>query len=243
MATKIGGTVQITAQDVFTQSTVQQHDLGAKAYSSDGRTFRYVKAGAVALVPGNFLQSPAVVANHVNLTPTALPSAGDTTITVTLGATAATANYYAGGVVVVEKGTLGVGQTLMIKSHPAAGSAATLVLTLEDPVVTTMTGTVTVSLIANNYNGVIQTPVTTLTGVVVGVAVAPLAIASFGWICSKGLTGALADGAITVGTVGVACPGAAAGAAKVMAATLKQVGVFQKTTIDTQVTPCYVTID
>ena len=243
MATKIGATVQVTAQDIATYTTVQQHDLGAKAYSSDGRTFRYVKAGAAALIPGNWLQSPAVVANHVNLTPTALPSAGDNTITVTLGNTAATANQYAGGMLVVEKGTTGAGQSLMIKSHPAAAGNATLVLTLEDPFITTLTGTVTVSLISNLYNGVIQTPVTTLTGTPVGVAVAPIAISNYGWICSRGLTGALADGAITVGTVASAVPSAAAGAAKVMAATLTQVGMVAKTSIDTQITPTFVTID
>lgn len=243
MATRIGSTPLVTAQDVFNYTSTQQQDLGAKAYSSDGRTFRYVKVGATALVPGNWIQSPAVVANHVNLTPTALPSAGDTTITVTLGNTAATANQYAGGMLVVEKGTLGVGQSVMIKSHPAASGSATLVVTLEDPFVTTITGTVTVSLIANLYNGVIACPVTTLTGTPVGVAVAPITASYYGWICSRGLTGALADGAITVGTVGCAVPSAAAGAAKVMAATLKQVGMFSKTTIDTQVTPCFVTID
>jgi len=241
--TNIGPSVQIAAQDIFTSSTVQQHILGEKAFSSDGRTFRYVKAGASALVPGNVLQSPAIVANHVNLTPTALPSVGATTLTVTLGATAATANQYSGGYLVVEKGTLGVGQTLLISSHPAAGSSATLTLTLADPVATTITGTVTVSLVRNNYDGVIQAPVTTLTGTPVGVAVLAIPAASFGWICTGGVTGVLADGAITVGTVGCAVPSAAAGAAKVMAATLFQIGTFCKTTIDTQVTPCYLTLD
>jgi len=243
MSTSIGPSVQIAAQDIFTSSATQQHVLGEKGFSSDGRTFRYVRAGAAALVPGNVLQSPAIVANHVNLTPTALPSVGATTITVTLGATAATANQYSGGYVVVEKGTLGVGQTLLISSHPAAGSGATLTLTLADPVVTTITGTVTVSLVKNNYDGVIQTPVTTLTGTPVGVAVLAIPATYYGWICTGGVTGVLADGVITVGTVGCAVPSAAAGAAKVMAATLFQIGTFCKTTIDTQVTPCYLTLD
>ena len=243
MATQVGGTVQAAAQDLFSASTVQQHNLGDKAYSGDGRTFRYVKAGASALVPGNWLQSPAVVANHVNLTPTAVFAVGATEVTVTLGATAATANQYSGGILVVEKGTTGAGMTYKIKSHPAAGSGATLTLTLDDAVTVATSGTVTVSLIANLYNGVIQTPVTTLTGTPVGVAATAIAAGSFGWIVSKGLTGALADGAITVGTVGCAVPSAAAGAAKVMAATLFEVGTFSKTSIDTQITPCFVNID
>lgn len=243
MSTQIGPTVEVTAQDLYTYTTVQQHNLGEKAYSPDGRTFRYVKAGATALVPGDVQQSPAIVANHVNLTPTAAVVVGDTTITVTLGATLASANQYVGGYVVVEKGTTGAGQSLLIKSHPAAAQSATLTLTLSDPVQVATSGTVTVSLVANMYNGVIQTPVTTLTGTPVGVAVGAIPAASFGWICSRGVTGVKADGTITVGTVGVAVPSAAAGAAKVMAATLYEVGAFCKTTIDTQVTPCMVSID
>lgn len=243
MSTQIGPSVQVAAQDLYTYSTTQQHVLGEKAYSPDGRTFRYVKVGATALVPGNVIQSPAVVPNHVNLTPTAAASVGDTTITVTLGATAATANQYAGGYIVVEKGTTGAGQSLLIKNHPAANSAATLLLTLSDPFQVATSGTVTMSLVLNNYNGVIQTPVTTLTGTPVGVAVGAIPAANFGWICSRGITGVLADGAITVGTVGVAVPSAAAGAAKVMAATLFQVGMPCKTSIDTQITPMYVSLD
>lgn len=243
MATQLGPSVQVVAQNVSVSSTTQQHVLGEKAFTSDGRTFRYVKAGASALVPGDVIQSPAIVANHVNLTPTATAAVGDTTLTVTLGATAATANQYAGGYLVIEKGTTGAGQTLLIKSHPAASSSATLTLTLSDPFVVATSGTVTASLVANNYSGVIQAPVTTLTGTPVGVAVAAIPAASFGWICSRGITGVKADGAITVGTVGVAVPSAAAGAAKVMAATLFQIGTFCKTTIDTQITPCYLTLD
>lgn len=243
MTTQLTGALQVVGQDLYKYGTTQNHNFGERAVSPDGRVFRYAKAGATALVPGNWLQSPVVAANHVNLTPTAVSAVGATSITVTLGATAATANQYAGGMVVVEKGSTGAGQSLLIKSHPAADSSATLVLTLEDPVQVATSGTITVSLIANRYNGVIQTPATTLTGTPVGVAVGAIPAGEFGWICSQGLTGALSDGAITVGTVGIAVPSAAAGAAKVMAATLFPVGQFAKTSIDAQVTPCFVDLD
>lgn len=243
MSTQLGPTPGAVAQGLYDYSTTQQHVLGEKSVSPDGRTFRYVKVGATALVPGNVIQSPAIVANHVNLTPTAVVAVGDTTVTVTLGNTLATANQYSGGYLVVEKGTTGAGQSLLIKSHPAALASGTLLLTLSDPFQVATSGTVTMSLVQNNYNGVIQTPITTLTGTPVGVAVGAIPAANFGWICSRGITGVLADGTITVGTVGAAVPSAAAGAAKVMAATLFEVGAFCKTTIDTQITPCYVSLD
>lgn len=240
MSTQLGPSPQVISQGLYTADSNQNQVLGEKAFSNDGRTFRYVKNGAVALIPGNVLQSPAITAAHVNWTPAALSALGDTSFITT--ALTFVLNEYANGYLVIEKGTLGVGQTLMIKSNPAA-TAAVATFQLSDPVAVTSTGTVTHSLVRNPYNGVIQTPITTLTGTPVGVAVAALPISNFGWIASRGITGVTADGAITVGTVAAAVPAAAAGAAKVMAATLFQIGAFSKTTIDTQVTPCYLTLD
>lgn len=243
MSTKLTSGTEINSQDTNTFSATQQHVLGEKAYSPDGRTWRYVKVGGTTLVPGNVIQSPAVTPNHVNLTPTAVSAVGDTTITLTLGNTAATANQYTGGYLIIEKGTTGAGQTLLIKSHPAASALATLQVTLDDPIQTATSGTITASLVANKYNGVIQCPVTTLTGTPVGVAVAPITNAQFGWICSRGVVGTLADGAQTVGVTSAAVPSAAAGAAKVMAATLYSIGMWCKTSIDTQITPLDLTLD
>lgn len=240
MATQLGPTPMTLAQDLFTSGTTQNHVLGEKAYSNDGRTFRYVKVGAAALVPGNVLQSPAVTAAHTNITPTAVSAVGDTTITTSSITTVA--NEYANGTMVVEKGSTGAGLTYLIKSNPAV-SAAACTFVLSDPISVATTGTITVSFIRNPYNGVIQYPITTGTGTPVGVAVTPIAIGGFGWICSRGITGVLADGAQTVGVTGAAVPAGAAGAAKVMAATLFQIGVWSKTTIDTQITPCYLTLD
>lgn len=239
-STQLGPSPTIISQGLYATDSNQNQVLGEKAFSNDGRTFRYVKAGAVALVPGNVIQSPAITAAHVNWTPAALSTIGDTTFVTT--ALTFVANEYANGYLVIEKGTLGVGQTLLIKSNPAA-TAAVATFTLTDAVAVTSTGTVTHSLVRNPYNGVIQMPVTTGTGTAMGAAVAAIPISNFGWICSRGITGVLADGAQTVGVTAAAVPAAAAGAAKVMAATLFQIGVWCKTTIDTQVTPCYLTLD
>lgn len=242
MATQLGGTVQIVAQDVYKTSTIQQHVLGEKAYSSDGRTFRYAKVGAVALVPGNVLQGSAVVANHVNLTPTAVVAVNDTTMTVTLGATAATENQYSGGYLITELGTTGRGQTLLIKSHPAASSSATLVVTLSDPFIVATSGTVTVSLIANPYNGVLQSIATTLTSPIVGAAVLANPAASFGWIQTRGTCGILVSGTPIVGS-SVGVPTTTAGMAIADSAILNHIGVTLKAAVTTQNTPVFLTID
>lgn len=242
MSTQLGGSVQISGQDLFTSSTVQQHVLGDKTFSSDGRAFRYVKAGASALVAGNALQSAAVVPFHVNLTPTAVSAVGDATVTVTLGATAATANQYAGGYLVVEIGTTGAGQTLKIKSHPAASSSGTLLVTLEDTFYVATSGTITMSLIANRYDGVIQSPTTTLTGTIVGVAVTAIPAAGFGWICTRGVTALLVSGAPIVGSA-VGVPTTTAGMAVADSAILTHIGVVAKAAITTQNTPVDIKLD
>lgn len=241
MSTNLGGSTSIASQDLFTTSTTQQHVLGEKVFSPDGRAFRYVQAGAAALVPGQVVQSSAIVTNHVNLTPTANAAVGDRTFTVTLGATAATANQYAGGYLVIELGTTGAGQTLLIKSHPAANASATLTLTLEDPFQIATSGTVTADLIANRYSAVINTP-TTATANIVGVSTVAIPANAYGWIQTRGIAGVLTSGTPAAGT-GVGAGTTLAGAVLVNTATLQPMGTVAKTAITSQYTPVYLTID
>jgi len=193
------GATQIAGQDIFTTSTSANTNLGALATTGDGRYYRYSSLGAVAAVPGKLYQAAAEITNHQNLAPTANGAIGDRTITVTLGATAATANYYAGGYAVISDST-GEGYMYEIASHPAAGSGLTLQLTLVDPLLTTTASASTkVDLIPNPYSATIVNP-TTATSAPIGAAVFPVAIGGFGWMQVSGPTVLLADGAITVGT-------------------------------------------
>ncbi len=239
-STQLGPSPLVVSQGLYAQDTNQNQVLGEKAFSNDGRTFRYVKNGLVALRSGDVIQSPAITAAHVNWTPAALSTAGDTTFITT--ALTFVVNEYANGYLVDEIATLGRGQTLLIRSNPVS-TAAVATFTLADAFDVTETGTVTHSLVRNPYNGVIQYPVTTGTGTPIGAAVKALAISNFGWVCSRGITGVLSDAAQTVGVTGAAVPSAAAGAAKVMAATLFGIGTWCKTSIDVQVTPAYLTLD
>jgi len=202
------GATQIAGQDIFTTSTSANTNLGALATTGDGRYYRYSSLGAVAAVPGKLYQAAAEITNHQNLAPTANGAIGDRTITVTLGATAATANYYAGGYAMITTST-GEGYMYEIASHPAALLSATLQLTLVDPLLTTTASASTkVDLIPNPYSATIVNP-TTATSAPIGAAVFPVAIGGFGWMQVSGPTVLLADGAITVGTNLVASNGTA----------------------------------
>lgn len=231
---------QTAAQSLMSDSSVQLHDLGAQMVGNDGRKFRYVGAGATALVPGKLQQGPAVVANHQNIAVAAAAAAAATSVTVTLGATAATANQYSGGLMFVND-EAGEGHTYKIKSHPAADASAALVVTLEDGIIVALTTSSQVSLWPNPYNGVIVHPATA-TNAAVGVAIYPITALYYGWVQTAGPVACLNDAGTVVG-LGVAPSAAVAGAVKTMAATLSQVGYAQIAGVDTEYRPIYLTID
>lgn len=206
---QLTGFIQAAGQELYTSSTTQVHALGTPMLGPSGALYRYAKAGAT-LVAGNWLQSPAQVADHQNIA-CAAAAIGATSVTVTLAGTAATANQYAGGKLVVTI-TPGLGQEVNIIGHPAADASATLVLTLGEPLRVAFTTDTRIDLVPNQYNGVIQSPVTTLTGVPVGVATNIITSGEYGWICVEGLCGALIAGTPAVGS-GLVLPGTAAGAA------------------------------
>lgn len=187
---------------------------GVKFFERAGdRVFALVQNGAVALVSGVLVQGPASIgANHTGLTVATAPI-GSTQITVTLGATAVTANQYAGGFVVISAGT-GAGQTLEISSHPAAAASATVVLTLRDPLsVATLVTDSKASLTLPQYgsvngvdvttSGVVISP-TTATGRTIGVTITPIpastaTIPTYGFIQTVGPVACLNGAGTAIG--------------------------------------------
>jgi len=231
-------------QPAFTSLDTPLHAIGTLATTSDGRKFRYARAGASALVAGDMIQAPAQLVNHDQLTPSAA-AIGATEISVTLGATAVTANQYANGWICIDT-TPGLGQFLKIQSHPAADASAAVVLTLfpEDALTVALTSSSRVTLVPNPYSAVIQTPVTTLTGAAIGAAIYPIAAGEYGWIQSGGPAAVLIAGTPGVG-LAVVVPATAAGAVVVdgAAAATPPVGYMMVTGVDGKVLPVYLTID
>ena len=155
-------------QPAFTSLEEPLHRVGTLATTSDGRKYRYVKVGGSALVVGNMIQAKAQNTDLDQLT--VVTGALDSNeLTVTLGSAALTANQLAGGLAIIDT-TPGLGYSYTIESHPAADASANVVLTLVETIQVALTTSSRVSLSANAYNGVIQSPVTTLTGAVVGAA-------------------------------------------------------------------------
>lgn len=193
--------------------------VGQKFDTSDGRVLTFVQNGAVALASGVLTQAPVQVTAFQKLAmtvPTATPAtAGTFQILVTNGATKLNLNQFQQGYLITASGT-GLGQTLKIASHQAAAASGTFLVTLEDPIQTTLDATTTVNLIANPYIGVVISSHTTL-GTPVGVTLTAIAAstaatfnattgalttngtAQYGLIVTKGPTGCLIDTVTNVG--------------------------------------------
>lgn len=225
---------------------------GAKFDTSDGREFVLIQNAGVALVSGNLIQGPVSIgANHQNLT-TSTAAIGATTVTVTLGGTAVTANQYAGGILVFNAGT-GIGQTLRIASHPAqATTTGTVVLTLEDPIqVATLTSDTKSTLMLPPYgsangadvrtSGCVVCP-TTLTGPVIGVTVAPIpasttTLPTYGFIQTKGVVGLLNDATTAIGLDIMPSANTAGAVQTYVVATKTRVGTSTVAGVTTEVRP------
>lgn len=231
MPTLLSGFPQTFPQGLFETSTTQEVELGALAYGPGGRKFRYVKAGGTALVPGKLQQGPAIVANHQNIAVASAAAVGATSVTVTLGATAATANFYTNGLLVVND-VNGEGYSYTISSNPAADASASLVVTLEDPIKVALTTSSEVCLIPNVFDGVVVNP-TTATNVPVGVAISAIPAAGFGWVQTSGPVSCLNDSATNVG-LGLAPSGSVAGALATVGATTNQIASALQAGVDTE---------
>lgn len=218
---KYTGNIGVLGGNPFSvDEATPSHDLGAVMAADVNRRFVYVKAGAVDLVRGQFLQARAEDTGDQDITPTAT-AIGATSITTSSTMTV-TANQYAGGFIVVTV-TPGVGQYFKIKDH-AAYTAAAATFNLEDPLTVALTTTSRIDFVPNPYDGVIVRPATG-TGTPIGVAVNAITAGQYGWVQTWGPAPVIADagGAITVDDA-LSTSNATAGAVEVSVAGQPNIG-------------------
>lgn len=176
------------------------YEVGARYSDAYGRVFRYAKAGGTALARGKLCVAPTVVANHINLSWATVPAVGDTTVTITLGATAATEDQYKGGSLVVQDGT-GQGRAYRIAHNKAADSAGTITVMLAEPIDTAGAASETgCDLIANPWRGAVIS-VADQADMPIGVPVTAIAAGEYGFIQTGGPCSVLFDEAVTNGSV------------------------------------------
>lgn len=235
------GPAVITDGDLYSSSVVQSQSLGQMGIDNFGRKYRYVKAGASALVVGNVIQSPARDTQFTDMAVASAAAAGATTLSLTNGTTATTLNMFAGGVAVVSV-TPGLGQQFVIAGNSVAANGAALTITLEDAVRVALTTSSKITLHLNDYNGVIQSP-TTRTGKTVGVAVYPIAASQYGWIQTGGPSAALSDATVAALGEGLSPSTTTAGATTKQVTLLESIGTASLLQVSAKVEPIYLEID
>ena len=190
-----------------------EHPLGHQLVLQDGRKFRFTLNGGTLLVVGDVVQTAAALSTSVDNTPAA-GAADDRIITFTHGAATTAINLFAEGYAVISV-TPGGGDTYKIASHAALRNATAgdvVNLSPGNALRRALTTTSRMDLVRHPYQAVLQVPVTTNTGLPVGVVVAALAASGFGWLQTRGPVGVLTDSTLIAGNEAVV-PSAAAGAA------------------------------
>ena len=262
MSSNLTGPTIGVAQGLWIASATQNHRLGERTNTADGRAYRYCSVepsattvtGQVAgasLVAGNVIQAPAPVANHLARTGIAA-AINDLVISAVLGATAAYVNQYAEGFVQVDT-TPGNGIVYQISSHALVASSGTLTANLgqDDKVLVALTTSSTVGFHYNPYKAVIQGPVTTLTSGAVGVAHWALPSLTtggatgqnYGWLQTRGPCPVLINGTPDVGRMVAWTAATAAGTVSITSSTFQPIGWMMQTGVDTKNNLVYLTID
>lgn len=223
--------------DQFKVHTTRQLSLGQEMHFKDGRRFRYAQASSsVAVVVGKLYQAAIPVANHVLQTATAA-AVGDRTVTLALGATAVSADQYRDGYLVVDLASnTGFGYMYQIGEHGDIAASGSFVVPLKETVqVAISTQANSVSLVPNNYAGVILAVATTPTEVIVGASVKPIPVSQFGWIQVAGTCMCLTTGTVVKGTT--VYPSTTTGAVLAQAAAVdlqtQNVGVVTRVAVTT----------
>lgn len=194
---RLGGDLQVSPQELMTDSSIQMATLGTRATTGDGREFRYVKCGATALVPGKLYQQSATNTAWQDID-VAAASKGDKTI-VTTDTITATVNQFAGGYVAITDGT-GAGYYYKITGNTAATGAVCTIYLEEGLQTTLVAGTSDIDIIVSPFAEVVIWDRTNHSGVPLGVAAYPVTAEYYGWLQVKGPSNCLIDeGGILIG--------------------------------------------
>ena len=150
----LSGNATVFGIDPFSESSTPVHPIGTKGMTPDGRIFRYAKNGAVALTTGKLTIAADLVTNHEDRAFATAGAVGDKTVSISIGATAITANQYDEGYLVIIDDT-GEGHVHQIVSHGTTSGSANVSFTISPGLEEATTTSTTVSLMRNRWSGVL----------------------------------------------------------------------------------------
>lgn len=199
--------------------------IGMKVPGLNGKEFALALVGGTALVAGNLLQSAVEDTQFENMAIGTAGVVGDAFLQVTNGTTTVIPYYFNGGSIsFYTAGTVAIGDEYTILGVTGTlTSGGAMKVWLDRPLRYAVTTSAKVVMKQNLYNGVIQMPATTPTGVPVGIAIFAAAagsstLQSSAYVQTKGLASVLSDGSTFAVGSAVGTPSGTAGCVTVYAA-------------------------
>ena len=193
---QIPGTASLSTPYDYS-ATIDGLPLGTELHEFTGRKWRRGQQNASsAAIAGSLVQSPVPGANLDELV-IAAAAAGARSITVTLGATALTADEMNGGFVVIEDDA-GEGRCYLIEDNPAVSASAAGAISLAHGIEVALTAATTVSVIPHPGKLVVIHP-SPPTAAIYGNPAAAIATSNYGWYQFRGLSAVLTEGTLRIG--------------------------------------------
>jgi len=193
----LSGNPTVFGIDPYNISATPVHPLGAKGISADGRKFRYAKAGAADLNPGQLTIGVNIVANHEDIAFATAGAVGDRTVSITIGATAVTASQYTNGYLVIIDDT-GEGHTHLITDHGITAGSEAIDISIEPGLTEATVVATTVALVRNLYQDIIISN-TDQNDIPTGVPQVTITAEYYGWVQTGGICGVLMDESVANG--------------------------------------------
>jgi hypothetical protein len=182
-------------QGIEDESSTAKYPLGSFFDDEYGRRFRYSLNGAGALVAGDFVQSAALGGAGTTLQTVAIigqaTAAGLVNIPVaTLTTSQATVDLFAEGWAAFEDTSATAAYMRRIKSNTAlvhtTWADTPMEIVLYEPLPIALTTSDTIAMMTNPYKSIIQAQANTLTGYGLGGVCAPITIAYYCWVQTRG---------------------------------------------------------
>lgn len=192
------GGLMLSSTDIYSNDDEQMHPLGAVGTDAYGDCYRYTKLAA-DVSAGYLLVALGREDNHQNQVLGAAASAGDTSVEVTVGATAVDANEYDEGYLVFND-VSPEGEWYRITSHDAHAGNGDVTVNLERPLVTAATTSSEVTLVRNPWNCPAVSQLIAERPAGVTVVDVDVSERPYTWLKTKGVAAVLGDTAgISVG--------------------------------------------
>ncbi len=210
-------------QDTYATSATQNYQLGTIRETTDGRRFRYARAGAGAITRALMQETAVADTKFIDITQTGHAQVvGATAITVLVTTGSAVAlNYFAGGKMLVTTGT-NAGDIYDIVSSVIESTDTKLDLVLATPLRNAIAATDKVTILPNRWQATVVMPVTTATAAAAGVPLVDVAATYFYWAQTRGPAPLIVDTGDTLvlgGKAGIPATNAVAGACGTATAT------------------------